>query len=411
VATQLAWAAAPDWSISAQTARACVGETIKLHAASSDANALAKITQWTADPKLVKLSSTTGSDVLATILGKPANRSIAIAATAMGGQSDSVADTVAIGVPDECLALGRKEIVRTILGMEQTGASGTASSQSFVFDFFLTRPAAGQRVRWWGDVKVATFPQQINSQVVALEQQFAATFGNIRVNQLAQDVEFITGPEFVITPDRASRFQLTLFGGAGAAGPNNPSDAETVFSLPASGTPALTAFSNEFGAPPAGARYVAFLPDSNNRFLRQWQSGVRLYTMYPNSRNSMGALPATIEFSVGQNEMVTSGHLSGFVGHVAAVHPFTFTAGGKAVTVYLFGEATTGFTHSTLTPPVTLAPALSNASPVPLTDPGVYTISVPSNRRDTYRIGIGVDLVSFLDALFATAKPAAPATN
>jgi hypothetical protein len=93
------------------------------------------------------------------------------------------------------------------------------------------------------------------------------------------------------------------------------------------------------------------------------------------------------------------------------VHPFTFTAGGKAVTVYLFGEATTGFTHSTLTPPVTLAPALSNASPVPLTDPGVYTISVPSNRRDTYRIGIGVDLVSFLDALFATAKPAAPATN
>jgi len=44
-------------------------------------------------------------------------------------------------------------------------------------------------------------------------------------------------------------------------------------------------------------------------------------------------------------------------------------------------------------------------------DPGVYTISVPANRRDTYRIGVGIDLVSFLDVLFSGAKPAATPAN
>jgi hypothetical protein len=74
---------------------------------------------------------------------------------------------------DDGQPLGKKEVIRAILGLEQTGASGTTSGQNYLLDFFITRPAVGARVRWWGDVKVATFPQQINSQVATLEQQFA----------------------------------------------------------------------------------------------------------------------------------------------------------------------------------------------------------------------------------------------
>ena len=308
-------------------------------------------------------------------------------------------------------SLGQREVVRAIVAIEKTGASGTPGGENFAFDFFLTRPAIGPRIRWWGDVKVETLPQQINSQWVTMEQQFAAAFGALKVNQLAQSIEFATGPEFVLTRDPASRFQLTLFSGAGAAGPNDPSDAATVFNLPAAGTPALSAFVNEFGAPPDAAKYVAFLPESNNRFLRQWQTGLRLYTIYPRAQNLAGPLPASVEFSVGQNEMVTSGHLHGWVGHVATVHPITFTANGKSITAYLFGEATTAFTRAAPVAPVTLAPALSNASPVPITDPGVYTITVPSNRRDIYRIGIGIDLLSVLESLFAGTKTPPAAAN
>ncbi len=340
-----------------------------------------------------------------------------IAALALAGPppttpSDTPPDpqTCAATAAKPCPALGPREVVRAIVALEQTGASGTAGGQNFAFDFFITRPALGPRVRWWGDVKVEAAPQQVNSQWVTLEQQFAAAFGNLKVNQLAQSVAFVTGPEFVLTRDAASRFQFTLFAGAGAAGPNNPSDAATVFNLPTAGTPAAAAFTNEFGAPPDGAKYVAFLPDSSNRFLRQWEAGLRLYTIYPRSQNLAGPLPASVEFSVGQNEMVTSGHLYGWVGHVAAVHPITFTAGGKSVTAYLFGEATTAFTRASPIAPLTLGPALANSSPVPLTDPGVYTISVPANRRDTYRIGVGVDLLSLLETLFTSGK-SSPPTN
>jgi len=329
--------------------------------------------------------------------------------TAFAAPSDSQTPDPQACAATPCPALGPHEVIRAIVGLEKTGASGTAGSENFVFDFFITRPALGPRVRWWGDVKVEAAPQQVNSQWVNIEQQFAAAYGDLKVNQLAQSVEFITGPEFVLTPDRSSRFQFTLFAGAGASGPNNPTDAAAVFDLPASGTPASAAFINQFGTPPEGAKYVAFLPDSNDRFLRQWQAGLRLYTIYPRSQNAAGPLPASVEFSAGQNEMITGGRLFGWVGHVAAMHPITFTANGKPVTVYLFGEATTAFARSSPVVPITLAPALSNASPVPLTDPGVYTISVPANRRDTYRIGIGIDLLSVLETLFSSGKPSAPA--
>lgn len=402
-----AGAATPDWTISPQTARACVGDSAKLHASSSDAGATAKATQWATDPLFAKLSSAVGREVRVTVLNQPATRMITIQAVAIDGRTESVA----IAVPDECATLGRKEVIRAVLGMEQTGASGTPSSQSFLFDFSITGPAIGPRVRWWGDVKVTTFPQQINSQMAMLEQQFASAFGNIKVNQMAQAAEFVMGPELAITPDPASHFQLTLFAGAGAMGPSNPSDTATVFSLPTAGTSAWNNFANEFGALPEGAKYVAFLPNSNTRFLRQWQAGMRLYSTQPGSGVSGGSVPATVEISIGQNELVTSGRLFGFVGHVAAVHPFVLNSGGKAITIYLFGEATTGFTRPALSTPIALAPALSNSSPVPLTDPGVYTITVPANRRDTYRIGVGIDLASLVKVLFPGAKPSAATAN
>jgi hypothetical protein len=46
-----------------------------------------------------------------------------------------------------------------------------------------------------------------------------------------------------------------------------------------------------------------------------------------------------------------------------------------------------------------------------LTDPGVFTITVPANRRDTYRIGVGIDLASLVNALFGGKKASPPTAN
>jgi hypothetical protein len=280
-----------------------------------------------------------------------------------------------------------QEILRALVGVEQAGASGTASSRDFLFDMFLSRAAISPRIRWWGEVKVASFPQQINSQIVQFAQQFSTTFGGLAVNQLAKSAEFVTGPEFVIsqTPHSA----LTIFAAAGAIGPNNPADSSTVFAIPATSSSQYSALTKQVGAIPNGASFIAFVPESDGRFSREWQSGLRLYTFY-------GAVPGSVEFSFGQNEFVTSGHLSGFVGHVAAAHPFTV----KTVTMYLFGEATMAFTKSQFSTPLLLSPALENSSPVPITNPGVYTVTVPANQRDIYRIGVGLDLLSAIRSLF-----------
>jgi hypothetical protein len=393
------------WAISPTTAEVCVGSSLKLFATGGSGATAAAQTTWKVDDNSATVNPDMGGSTVLTVNRQPSSdREFTVTATA-----GSATDTVTVVVPDNCAGFaGKEEVVRANLGFEQVGASGTSSGQNFLFDFFISRPTFNRIVRWWGDVKVASFPQQVNTSLVTFEPQFASTFGGLKVNQLAENAEFLTGPEFLITPN-ASRFQLTLFAGGGAIGPNNPTDSATVFTIPATGTAAYTTFTNQFGAPPSGSaittapKNVAFLPQSSDRFERQWQGGVRLYTFYNNNANGP-VKPATVEFSIGQNEFVTNGHLTGLVGHVAATYPFTFTTGSSAVTVYFFGEATTAYTHATYAPAIPLAPALSNGSPVPLTDPSVYTITVPSNHRDTYRIGVGMDLITVVNSLFKSSQ-------
>jgi hypothetical protein len=393
------------WAISPTTAEVCVGSSLKLFATGGSGATAADQTKWEVDNNSATVSAAMGGNTVLTVNRQPSSdREFTV--TAMAG---SAKDTVTIVVPDNCAGFaGKEEVVRANLGFEQVGASGTSSGQNFLFDFFISRPTFNRIVRWWGDVKVASFPQQVNTSLVTFEPQFASMFGGLKVNQLAENAEFLTGPEFLITPN-PSRFQLTLFAGGGAIGPNNPTDSATVFTIPATGTAAYTTFTNQFGAVPSGSaittapKNVAFLPQSSDRFERQWQGGVRLYTFYNNNANGP-VKPATVEFSIGQNEFVTSGHLTGLVGHVAATYPFTFTTGSSAVTVYFFGEATNAYTHAMYAPAIPLAPALSNGSPVPLTDPSVYTIIVPSNHRDTYRIGVGMDLISVVNSLFKSSQ-------
>src|SRR5450631_124489 len=102
-------------------------------------------------------------------------------AAALAGAAPPAPCSTDPAAANHCPALGQREVVRAIVALEQTGASGTPAGENFAFDFFLTRPAIGPRVRWWGDVKVDSIPQQVNSQLVNMEQQFATAFGNLKV--------------------------------------------------------------------------------------------------------------------------------------------------------------------------------------------------------------------------------------
>src|SRR5262245_50624300 len=81
------------------------------------------------------------------------------------------------------------DLTMAVIGFEQSGASGAKSDQKFFFDFFTSRPLPflfgddktdvkptepfpvdksglvraqpfGPPVHWWGDVRIASYPQQ-----------------------------------------------------------------------------------------------------------------------------------------------------------------------------------------------------------------------------------------------------------
>jgi hypothetical protein len=212
--------------------------------------------------------------------------------------------------------------------------------------------------------------------------------------------------------DNASRqrFVLTAFAGAGATGPNNPTDNVTVFQVPSDkSSPQYTALTSQFGSIPVGPNsYVAFVPQSRDRFLHQWTAGFRLYTFYTKNTaqgEPIPGVPAMVEISLGQNELVTNGHLSGIVGHAAAAYPLALGDRTKsdALLIYLFGEATTAFKKAQYQTSLNLAPATdSSGNPIPITNPNVTVITVQANRRDTYRIGVALDLLSVWKKLTAS---------
>lgn len=420
-----------QFSISVDTPKNCAGGNVALTASGPSAD----MTSWSVTPAnsgVFGPQGTSANAILTTSPGLADGTVLTVTGTAGG-----VSKTSSITIHKPCLG---GEIVRAVVGFEQVGASSTPSSQSFMFNFFITRPVPfwgyhggdptwGPRLRWWGDIKVASFPYTQKSSVATIAQQFASTFGSQNLNQLAESISFVTGPEVrlwatgshgsLTDKDSAALFGLTWFAGAGATGPNNPTDNATVFDSPVAGTSqdkllrntyANAAFTNcpaPSNPPTPCTNYVAFVPMSGDRFLQQWGSGFRLYTLFTNkSDGSLSfAAPATIEFSIGQNATVTESHLHNFVGHAAAMYPFSIGPRGAtgSVVIYLFGEVNTALAKNHIQNTLTLIPALdANNNPIPLSSPSVYQIPVDANRRDTYRIGVGVDLVTIWKSLTAS---------
>src|SRR5712691_1202275 len=96
------------------------------------------------------------------------------------------------------------EEMRAIIGYQQTGASSSDFVQNWFLDFYISRPLAFQRKtegdhvkwRWWGNVRVASFPQPGNQSLADLASDLPKQIGTLKLNQLAQGAEFLSGLEF-----------------------------------------------------------------------------------------------------------------------------------------------------------------------------------------------------------------------
>ncbi len=322
-----------------------------------------------------------------------------------------------------------------VLGAEQTGASSTQSDLRMFFDFWVTRqlghinPASdtateqkmGKPWHWWGNVRLASYPQPVNSPVGTLLTGLGTTVTDLKVNQLVQAAEFRTGPDFAIpwltcsSHDRQEEschlYRFSLFADIGGIGTLNPQQGVTVFTVPDQTTTAGAQFFKVYPTTNFPgldkAKYVAFSSPDRSRFFREYAGGLRYTQLRISGKDDQGyrvLQPASISVSAGQNELVSNGALRGVALRVEAFFPFSL----NGVPAYIFGRALMSMARNETSAPVFDSPSdiMANNTPVSVTDANVYVITTRSNR-DVYSVGIGLDAVKVIESLFKK-KPATP---
>jgi hypothetical protein len=346
------------------------------------------------------------------------------------------------------------EIATAIVGFEQAGASAASSSQHFFFNFFISRPLPftwlgrangydktkdefdetfGPRLKWWGNVRISSAPRQINTEVAQFVRGFSEEIGKLKVNELAQSAEFMSGLEYRLTgwkgyfwgqsEDSYQQFSLSLFGGAGAIGPLEPVETLRVFEVPPPNSAVAERFFNTY--PQArGRQYIGFVSPDRDRFYRQYSAGLRLTTFYADeNKTRMSSPPAMISVSLGRNELVTGGTFRGVVARLEAFYPLPIGKDRKDrfSSIYLFGSAQKRLSKVHISEPFILnpvtvmtkapcpnPPAQDSLAPCIILNDFVsngVTVTAPSNR-DIYKIGVGVDLIRLFGGNLPTTPPA-----
>ncbi len=309
-------------------------------------------------------------------------------------------------------------LLRTIVGFEQAGVSSAQSKQNFFFDLLYDRPLGlrldpdlGAPLRGWGNLRISSVPQQINTSVAQFAAGFAQQVGNLQVNQVAQSFEFLGGIEYRLFPgppkknkrnesrrndigyaipppsDRDIRevASLNLILGGGVITPLTPQDSVQEFDVPANQPTFFTQYPQA-----VGKQFVAFTLPDRNRFFRQAYGGLRLMS-HPLGDSARVRFPETLDITYGFNESITGGRIRGGVLRLEGFVPIPYAS---VSWIYFFG---TGMFkpggRAVITSPFLLQTAPAGTLP---SDPNAVVIITPQANRDYYRIGMGIDFIDLV---------------
>ncbi len=282
---------------------------------------------------------------------------------------------------------------RAIVGYHQAGASSSESSRHAFLDFYIVRGLGRGGAVYeapfnvWGNVRVASSPRQISAPVGQLRGALARDLKSIQINELAQGAEFVSGvgarlASFVQTGGRVRLLEaVAFFGGSGSM--TMPFSTATLYRQ--------------------GDRYVAYVPADRERFYLSYGAGFRLSTF---ERSRRLAPPGTYMVTLGQDQRISGGRFHGAALRMDVFYPLPVSSkDGRWQSIFLFGTVNLRLARGAERVPQFMERICTTAGEAGCTglksfaDPDVQVVMLGSNR-DTYRIGIGVDLVNLLASLF-----------
>ncbi len=294
------------------------------------------------------------------------------------------------------------EFARIIFGLDQAAASSAQSTFKYFFDLFLSAPLPfkqlpdpdfGPRWRIWGNVRLASVPQQLTAKVQ--DFNLPASVANLQVNELAQSAEFRGGvsaricgvPSLSLSFDKDTlqKFSLHAIVGLGGSTPLNPRDALEIFKV---SDDAVKRYPQA-----QGKELIAFTGPDRDRFYRQAFAGLEVRTHYfeKSTEAPLERFPATFSFTYGIDEAVTRGQIRGGVFRAEGFYPLPSKWGSQ---FYFFFTTLMKPTRARTSDPLllefatgkTLSDVVSNG----------VKVTVPSIDRDYYRIGFGMDFVRLI---------------
>ena len=333
--------------------------------------------------------------------------------------------------------------LRTIVGFEQAGAANSNSNQTYFLNFFYSAPvpywfsrpsrtlsdSMGPKLRWFGEVRVTSSPQQVSTSLAEFVPAFGQLFGQLKPVELAQSAEFLGGLGWRVASFRSffrngddthSRIGVYALVTAGATGRLGDPPKPQIFAVPSKDDAQAKLFNALFNQtldqstgklvdlpksaqipysdPATAPNHVGFIEKDSSRYTSQYFGGFRFLDQYIESAASRAA--SRLDLLIGQNQAVTGGMWRGLVVRLEGFVPIPLGSSNKMTDViYVYGNVQLATSKSQdaqrldvirsqygadkvfLKPGVDIAPS----------DPKLYIRNTDHLNRDFYRIGAGID--------------------
>jgi hypothetical protein len=303
-------------------------------------------------------------------------------------------------------------------GVEQAGVA-SLPNQTNAFVSAFTRAGVDWPAKAWGRIRLLGAPTATTGGVVSAFLDPSGQIKNLDTQKVGQAVDFVVGPDYQIKQLTSSdgRYSMHIVAGVGATTPLSSEDVVSKFAVPLKTSPmcadVLARFTPQNGYPANlilpntdptstnclanGITVLAFNRQERTSFLRKYGFGIRTIDRFKS--NASDGSPKVccergiVDFTFGQDEAITGGHLHGWVFRVDGVHPLPIA--GKSY-LYLFGTAAIRMTRNHDLRTLILDADGSGATPA---SPNVALLPLLQPDKDFYRFGVGLDLIKMIKTM------------